>query len=610
LHSSRIRWQKQEIVGWLLVATSPLFSFPLSWLPQQVAHYRFLVTLPIAPVVVVGLLLAIAHRALRNVPPAVPPHGPIDGVPRPTSEFGISTEILWPSILLLLSALIAVRYSQRPYLSINLLPTLLGNFAVFLLAIRFPMNAWRRLCWIWLLVAALVAINEMVRLGSETEVVSTIGNRNFLGAYLAASIALGVSLWDKRATLVCALLLAAICFCRSRGAWLALGVTALLWCLVGNWGRPTVRVGCRVFGLALVIAAVFLWRGSMAHVWRTEVRPLIWQSTLHMIAERPFLGHGLGTFATEYPRFRLPEYFLRSRATNVTDHAHNELLEITAEQGLVGLAATLWLWGVVCCRGVRSLRASSEQWRLSLGILGATAVLLLHGMLDVGLRYPPDQTLFWFLLGLLVSGSGLTEDTQVRAGAPSTNSEVTVRLGSRFTRTVIVAVCILGSVWITMASVVRPVMAGVWERRARMAEERNELVEAAVDARRSLEFQPFRPRVRYLLAGVLEKFGAHDQAIDQCLLIEELSPDYADVTYNLGRLYLAQGKVQEALPYLRRAAEINPYNTDQQIVLASVYAQLGRKDSAHAHLENALHLNPQNAAVRKLLAELDQKKSP
>ena len=156
-------------------------------------------------------------------------------------------------------------------------------------------------------------------------------------------------------------------------------------------------------------------------------------------------------------------------------------------------------------------------------------------------------------------------------------------------------------------------MAELWERRARMAEERGELAEAAADAQRSLEFQPFHPTVRYLLAGVLarsDKVEARDQAIEQCLRIEELSPDYADVTYNLGQLYLAQGQAQQALPYLGRAAQINPYNADRQIALASAYAQLGQMNSARTHLEDALHLDPQNAAARNLLTALEQKKSP
>jgi len=596
----------------LLVATLPLLSFPLSWLPQQVAHYRFMVTSPIAAVVLAGLLLAIAHWALRSKSPVMSSHGAVGNISRAPMGVSISNAILWPSILLLLSWLISVRFSQRPYISIGVFPSLLGNLAVFLLATRVPAYALRKLLWVWLFAASFVAMIEIARLWSEAEVISTIGNRNFLGAYLAASIALGIALWDKRATVVCALLLAAMYFCRSRGAWLAPGIAALLWFFLENRGRPAVRVVRRIIVMTLVIATVFLGFGYAARAWRTEVRPMIWKSTLTMIAERPFFGHGLGSFVAEYPRFRLPEYFLRRSATNITDHAHNELLEIAAEQGLVGLVATLWLWGVAFCRGVRSLRAD-DQWKLGLGILGATTVLLMHGMLDVGLRYPPDETLLWLLLGLLAGKNSLTGDEQAQSGMLSTNSETPLRLHSSFTRAIVVAVCLLGGIWIAFAAVVRPVMAGVWERRARMAEESGKLVEAEADARRSLSFQPFRITARYFLAGILagsKKSEVRQLAVEECLFIEELSPDYADVTYNLGLLYTAQGQPQKALPYLRRAAEINPYNVDRQLALASVYAQLGRMDSACAHIEKALRLDPQNVAARNLLAELKQKKSP
>ena len=164
-------------------------------------------------------------------------HGTTGSIPPSLREASIFAAILWPSILLLLSWLVSVRYSQHPHISISILPALLSNFAVFLLATRFPVDAWRKLFWVWLIAAALVAINGIVRLRTETEVVSTIGNRNFLGAYLAASIALGAALWDKRATVICALLLAAMCLCRSRGAWLALGAAALLWFFWGNSGK-------------------------------------------------------------------------------------------------------------------------------------------------------------------------------------------------------------------------------------------------------------------------------------------------------------------------------------------------------------------------------------
>ena len=133
---------------------------------------------------------------------------------------------------------------------------------------------------------------------------------------------------------------------------------------------------------------------------------MIWTATLRMIAARPLIGQGLGTYVVEYPHYRLPEYFLRPKATNVTDHAHNELLETAAEQGLIGLAALLWLWAAALGRGVSSCRRQDAgERRCLMGLLGAAGLLMLHGMVDIDLRYPPNQSLLWLLMGLLV-GTG------------------------------------------------------------------------------------------------------------------------------------------------------------------------------------------------------------
>ena len=237
-----MRSETRETTGLLLVAALPLASFPLSWLPQQVAHYRFVLALPMAATVLMASLLALGGWLLRGKPPRSPlqASSPVDGS-APSGRGGFPA-FLWPAIVVLLDWLLSVRCSRRQYVSIEVLPVLLGNLAVFVLATRFPPRAWRKLLWVWVLTATLVAVNGMARLRTESEFVSTIGNWNFLAAYLAAAIAMGVALWDKRAAVFCVLLLAALCFCRSRGAWLALAITALLWLIWGNRSRPAARI--------------------------------------------------------------------------------------------------------------------------------------------------------------------------------------------------------------------------------------------------------------------------------------------------------------------------------------------------------------------------------
>jgi len=63
----------------------------------------------------------------------------------------------------------------------RLLPRLAGNLAIFLLAARTPGDRLPELCRWWILAAVIVAGNGLLRLGSEPEFISTLGNWDFLG---------------------------------------------------------------------------------------------------------------------------------------------------------------------------------------------------------------------------------------------------------------------------------------------------------------------------------------------------------------------------------------------------------------------------------------------
>ena len=99
-------------------------------------------------------------------------------------------------------------------------------------------------------------------------------------------------------------------------------------------------------------------------------------------------------------------------------------------------------------------------------------------------------------------------------------------------------------------------------------------------------------------------------AIDRCLRIEELAPDYADVTYNLGRLYLAANQAAEALPYLRRAVEINPYAVDRRAALASALHDVGQNDEAMRQLDRVLRMQPDHPEAGTLRQRIQQERAP
>ncbi|MGD1019117.1 MAG: O-antigen ligase family protein [Verrucomicrobiia bacterium] len=510
--------------------------------------------------------------------------------------------VIMPVLAVVASAIVSTRFSEHSYFGIGLLPRLCGNAAIFFLAANAPRESTGRIRPLWIAVAVIVAANGLVRLKFEPEFLSTLGNWDFLGVYLAASLVIGISVGGTWPLLGNLILLVAMLFCRSRGAWLALGAVASLWFL--RFGDRIVRrwqARAIIVMLALVIVSLCGW-SYVREQWQTDVRPLIWKATVSMIAARPLLGHGPGAYVAVYPQYRLPQYFLRPKATNVTDHAHNELLEVAAEQGLVGLAATLWLWGMAVWCGLRASRQSDgSERRATLGLLAAMLVFMLHSLVDVDLRHLPNQSLLWLLMGWLV-GRGTT---------PSDTAPFTFR--SKAARWCAAAICLILGIGIISSAIVHPMAADWLDRRAHLAEERGDMGAAVEYASRALAMEPFRLSTRYLLAGALARSPgapARQMAIDQCRQIEEFAPDYADTTYNLGELYMAAGHVTSALPCLRRAVEINPYNVDRRVALAVALRDVGQREEALQQLDHARQLQPDNQAARALRGDIQQERTP
>jgi tetratricopeptide (TPR) repeat protein len=228
-------------------------------------------------------------------------------------------------------------------------------------------------------------------------------------------------------------------------------------------------------------------------------------------------------------------------------------------------------------------------------------VFMIHSFVDVDLRYLPNQSLLWLLMGLLAGKRATLSDSAPFA------------LRSKTLQWCVAVACLALGIGIISSAIVHPMAADWLDRRARLAEERGDMGVAADYASRALRWEPFRLSTRYLLAGALARSPdtlTRQMAIDQCLQIEEFAPDYADVTYNLGELYIATDRVTSALPCLRRAVEINPYNVNRRVALAVTLRDLGRKEGALQELGRALQLQPDNQAARVLRDDIQQDSTP
>lgn len=117
-----------------------------------------------------------------------------------------------------------------------------------------------------------------------------------------------------------------------------------------------------------------------------------YRNTLRIIADHPLTGVGTGGFPQAYAEA------VRGRDMTPTRNPHNEFLLVTAQLGVLGLVALVWLW--------------AQQWRLATGLAplerelarALVALMVIGCMLNSLLLDHTEGLLYAWLTGLLYAG--------------------------------------------------------------------------------------------------------------------------------------------------------------------------------------------------------------
>lgn len=202
----------------------------------------------------------------------------------------------------------------------------------------------------------------------------------------------------------------------SRGGLVSLAAEiVLMTLLIAPRSLGFSRRGLAVAGLAgmAAVALLFLWLdpgqistrlGSITGVARAPdatlgERRALARDSLRIFRDHPWLGTGLGSFATVYPPYR-------SFSSDLEwDHAHNDYAEALAETGIAGAVVILSALGLFVFLAFRNLDerlASSAGW-IGLGAALGCCGLLVHGLADFNLHIPANAAWFSFLAGLATS---------------------------------------------------------------------------------------------------------------------------------------------------------------------------------------------------------------
>lgn len=560
-----------------LAIVLPLLSYPLAILPREFAPHRFDFHFPWAPLAVAAVLIGIALLQ--------------------PEDLRLSGGVKWLAVALLavlsaqtLSALLSEReVGQFEFL----FRSGCGAFLCLVAAQFLNSRRLKQMAIAWALAATVEAVVMLLQTVWRVEPVGLAGNRNFAACFLAMSLPIGIACavaFGRQWLLAAAyamLLFAAMVISDSRGAVVALVVVAFGGLLARLVGKKRWLLAGTMVAVAAGLVLLPAVQTAARRFWNSDVRPMIWLGSVRTIADAPFVGHGPGSFIQVYPAHRPAEYFERPKSALVTDHAHNEFLEITVETGIFGVAAFVALLAVAAGGARKAVRNKhDEQLRLlAVGVTMGWGVLLVHNLVDINLFMPPNESLFWLMIGWLTAAAVATDaDGIAERGFPL---RPVVRLVAG-----VVAALVLAF------GVVKPAYANWMFRQGSVAQASGDERRALGCFLRVVKVDPARMEAWRRAGLAAFKLGRLDAAVTAFRSGHRLMPDYADLNGELGSLLAMKGDYVEAARLLTRATELYPRDAKNFAKLALVRLSLKEPEAARRAFEEAKRLDPTSELVR------------
>lgn len=266
-------------------------------------------------------------------------------------------------------------------------------------------------------------------IGLKTGLTSTIGNSNYLGAYLLAPCLISLGIPGKAYKGAFLAILSGILIARARSSWIGLGVGLLVfgWAYYRIGGLQRVKTGVFIgvivtLGLALNLSGVLSFKSAMQPD-TLKLRVKYGRGAVEMIKEAPFLGHGVasyrnGIYEAQGTIEKAHPGFFKDYPEPKPRRAHNEYLEVLVSFGLVGFVLIIAIGVILFRHGLRVVgdkgTGGTERAMVG-GCLGVYAGVMACSFFFFPLQV--DSSLFITAVTLgIMEGSFLKDARLIRLG--------------------------------------------------------------------------------------------------------------------------------------------------------------------------------------------------
>lgn len=168
----------------------------------------------------------------------------------------------------------------------------------------------------------------------------------------------------------------------------ATAIFSIFWFKLGNRFQGKTLL---LLAICLPFAAILIWYLGIADFYMQDDRWTMTKNTWRAIQDHWMFGSGLGSFETVYSSYE----FVEQIGVQYTHHAHNDVLELLLETGLVGALLMIAVLVMI----VRRFRHSLFTQACAFSIV----VIILHSLLDYPMRTMAIGIVVFYLVTIVVS---------------------------------------------------------------------------------------------------------------------------------------------------------------------------------------------------------------
>jgi len=466
-------------------------------------------------------------------------------------------------------------------------------------------------------------------------VIGTIGQPNFLAAYVDMAFIIGLALllnmkdirwskeldWQKayhlalRATLIISLFLIYVCvlFTQSRGGFLGFFGGIFLFFILTNrnltinkWKELAVLFF--LIGLITFITSLnplyspfgrAVSEAAKAVELSTSETPIItynatlsrfetWKSAYRVISDRPFFGIGQEVLKMVFPRYETDKFRFFEGFHVKQDRCHNEVCDMAVTRGVISLAIYIWILATFFYMGHRLIKGDydPELKLFTAGFLGASAAYLIQNQFSFGVV--AITTLLWVMMGMTASIY-----VKARQPEPVQNVDLSNMPWLLFAATLVIAL------FLVYLSTIQ-FRADMHFKTGKTLADMRQFDYAVKEYETSLKISPYEGGTwshygiaMLNLVNLTQDKRYVDRAIEIFGTANKVDPYNADNFYLAGRAYALLLSSDKIIESEMNALKIDPLYAEAYQVIGSVYENKGMNKEAAQMYERSVEINPQ-----------------